>query len=88
MSVDTTLLDVSHMEGRCPREFGQNASEIPGARELLASLDEADVPWAIVTSGTIPLVTGWLEVMKLAKPKRMVTAEDVKEGKPSELCIH
>ena len=78
------FLDVSHMEGRCPREFGVDASEVPGARDLLASLDAANVPWAIVTSGTIPLVTGWLDVMNLAKPKRMVTAEDVQQGKPSE----
>ena len=78
------LVDVSHMEGRCPREFGEDASEVPGARDLLTSLDAADVPWAIVTSGTIPLVTGWLDVMKLAKPKRMVTAEDVQQGKPGK----
>ena len=65
-----------------PREFGHDAVEIPGARNLLASLDAENVPWAIVTSGTRPLIDGWLEVMKLARPKRMVTAEDVGHGKP------
>ena len=72
------------MEGRVPREFGMDAAEIPGARDLLASLEIGNAPWAIVTSGTRPLVNGWLDVMKLAHPKRMVTAEDVQIGKPGE----
>jgi len=41
---------------------------------------------AIVTSGSLPLVTGWLDVMKLAHPKHLVTAEDVKDGKPDPAC--
>jgi glycerol 3-phosphatase-1 len=43
---------------------------------------KAGAPWAIVTSGTRPLLTGWLDVMKLAKPQFLVVAEDVKQGKP------
>lgn len=39
-----------------------------------------------VTSGTRPLVTGWLDVMKLAHPKNIVTAEDVPNGKPDPAC--
>lgn len=74
------------MEGRIPKEFGQDAVEITGARKLLASLDSSDAPWAVVTSGTRPLVNGWLEVLKLAEPKRMVTAEDVDNGKPDPAC--
>lgn len=74
------------MEGRIPKEFGQDAVEIPGARKLLASLDHSDAPWAVVTSGTRPLVNGWLKVLKLAEPKRMVTAEDVDNGKPDPAC--
>jgi glycerol 3-phosphatase-1 len=69
-----------------PKEFGQDAVEIPGSRALLEKLEEEAVPWCIVTSGTRPLVTGWLDVMKLAHPKRMVTAEDVKNGKPDPAC--
>lgn len=74
------------MEGRIPKEFGQDAVEIAGARKLLAGLDSSDAPWAVVTSGTRPLVNGWLEVLKLAEPKRMVTAEDVDNGKPDPAC--
>jgi glycerol-1-phosphatase len=39
-----------------------------------------------VTSGTRPLVTGWLDVMKLAHPRNLVTAEDVEKGKPDPAC--
>jgi glycerol-1-phosphatase len=69
-----------------PKEFGQDAVEIPGARRLLSSLDLWEVPWAVVTSGTRALADGWMEVMKLAHPKHMVVAEDVDNGKPDPAC--
>jgi glycerol 3-phosphatase-1 len=78
--------DISHAEGLIPKEFGQDAVEIPGSRALLDKLEEQAIPWCIVTSGTRPLVSGWLDVMKLAHPKKMVTAEDVKNGKPDPAC--
>lgn len=53
---------------------------------MLERLEDNSVPWCIVTSGTRPLVEGWLEVMKLAHPRNMVTAEDVKDGKPDPGC--
>lgn len=69
-----------------PREFGSDATEIPGARNLLESLEKAGAPWAVVTSGTRPLVEGWLEVLKLAHPRFLVVAEDVEQGKPDPQC--
>jgi glycerol 3-phosphatase-1 len=78
--------DVSHVEGLIPKEFGQDAVEIAGSRALLETLEEQAVPWSIVTSGTRPLVSGWLDVMKLAHPKNIVTAEDVLNGKPDPAC--
>jgi len=39
-----------------------------------------------VTSGTIPLVTGWLDVLKLPTPDYLVTAESVEKGKPDPAC--
>lgn len=74
--------DVSLIEGRIPRQFGADAVEIPGARELLASVEKASVPWAVVTSGSRALVQGWIEVLHLARPDNLVVAEDVTEGKP------
>lgn len=40
-------LDVSHVEGLIPKQFGLDAVEIPGARDLLASLEKAEAPWAM-----------------------------------------
>jgi glycerol 3-phosphatase-1 len=80
------VADINHVEGLIPKEFGQDAAEIPGSRALLERLEDQAIPWCIVTSGTRPLVTGWLDVMKLAHPKKLVTAEDVKNGKPDPAC--
>ncbi|CZT16783.1 probable glycerol-3-phosphate phosphatase (glycerol-1-phosphatase) [Ramularia collo-cygni] len=73
-------------EGAIPVNYGQDAIEIPGSRILLEQLEAARAPWAIVTSGTRPLVSGWLDVMKLAHPRFMVTAEEVQQGKPDPAC--
>jgi glycerol 3-phosphatase-1 len=76
------LPDVQHIEALIPRTYGSDAVEIPGSRALLDEIVKAGAPWAIVTSGTRRLLTGWLDVMKLAKPQYLVVAEDVKQGKP------
>ncbi|CAL3964142.1 hypothetical protein PZA11_001571 [Diplocarpon coronariae] len=77
---------VKHMEGLLPKNYGKDVVEIPGARALLAQITEASVPWAIVTSGTTPLVTGWLSVLQLPVPENLVVAEDVENGKPDPGC--
>lgn len=77
---------ISEMEGRIPIDFGRDAVEIPGARKLLNSLEEQKARWAVVTSGTQALVDGWLNVMKLAHPKFLITAEAVANGKPDPEC--
>jgi glycerol 3-phosphatase-1 len=46
------------MEGLLPKLYGDDAVEIPGARSLLQDLIARSAPWTIVTSGTVPLVTG------------------------------
>lgn len=78
--------DVSAWESAIPRTLGAHATEIPGARALLHTLESNGARWAVVTSGTHALVTGWLEVLQLAKPAHMVVAEDVKVGKPDPTC--
>jgi glycerol 3-phosphatase-1 len=76
------------MEGLLPKHHGDDAEEVPGARSLLASITSANAPWAIVTSGTTPLVTGWFGVMKLPLPEHLVVAEDVENGKPDPTCYN
>jgi glycerol 3-phosphatase-1 len=78
--------DVCAAEGQVPIKHRNDATEVPGSRALLAHLETAGAPWAIVTSGTRPLVTGWLDVMQLAHPRFMVTAEEVANGKPDPAC--
>lgn len=78
----TPIADVQRIEASIPKQFGADAVEIPGSRALLEDLEKAGARWAIVTSGTRGLVNGWLDVMKLAHPKNLVVAEDVKIGKP------
>lgn len=74
------------MEGLLPQKYGHDAVEIPGARSLLDRIGKESVPWAIVTSGTTPLVTGWLDVLKLPHPEVLVSAESVENGKPDPTC--
>jgi glycerol-1-phosphatase len=74
------------MEGQVPLKYGADAVEIKGSRALLEHVESANVPWAIVTSGTRPLVDGWLKILGLAQPQHLVTAEDVPKGKPNPAC--
>lgn len=39
-----------------------------------------------MTSGTHSLINGWLDVLKLPRPRNMVVAEDVPHGKPDPRC--
>lgn len=55
---------------------------LPGAAALLARLDQLDVPWAIVTSGSIPVATARRRAGGLPEPEVFITAEQVKHGKP------
>lgn len=79
-------IDVNFIEGRIPKEYGSDAKEIPGGRDLLASLESSGVRWGVVTSGTRALIDGWLGVLGLTHPKIMVVAEDVELGKPDPRC--
>jgi len=55
---------------------------LPGAVELLEHLDANAIPWAIVTSGSIPVAHARHRAAGLAKPAVFVTAEQVQRGKP------
>lgn len=54
---------------------------IAGAGELLTALPRD--AWAVVTSGSLALAQGRLAHVSLPVPDVLVTADDVKEGKPS-----
>ena len=56
---------------------------LPGAVALLRTLDDAGIPWAIVTSGSIPVAHARHRAAGLPEAKVFVTAERVKHGKPA-----
>lgn len=55
---------------------------LPGAAELLAHLNDANIPWAIVTSGSVPVASARRRAAGLPEPAVFVTAERVARGKP------
>jgi sugar-phosphatase len=55
---------------------------LPGAVELLTHLNEAGIPWAIVTSGSLPVASARRAAGGLPAPEVLVTAERVARGKP------
>lgn len=54
---------------------------LPGAVEILGALPPAC--WAIVTSGTRPLAEVRIRAAGLPQPKHLITASDVRRGKPN-----
>lgn len=82
----TVPADVQQMEGLLPKLYADEAVEIPGARSLLKEIGDRQIPWAIVTSGSQPLVSGWLKRLSLPTPEHLVTAESVENGKPDPAC--
>lgn len=56
---------------------------MPGAQALLTRLDELEIPWAIVTSGTVPIAHARHREAGLSAPREFITAEQVARGKPN-----
>ncbi|MEX2140485.1 MAG: HAD family hydrolase [Pirellulales bacterium] len=55
---------------------------LPGARELLAYLSEAGVPWAIATSGRLESARPTLELLAVPAGVPIVTRDQVEHAKP------
>ncbi|MGK9172106.1 sugar phosphatase [Yokenella regensburgei] len=55
---------------------------LPGAVELLNHLNDLGIPWAIVTSGSVPVAHARHRAAGLPMPEVFVTAEQVARGKP------
>lgn len=63
-------------------EDTEGVTALPGACELLAHLNALEIPWAIVTSGSMPVASARRQAAGLPLPTHFVTAERVKKGKP------
>ena len=57
--------------------------EIAGAAQMLLALNELAAPWAIVTSATPVLAFARLEAAGLPRPRILVTADRIANGKPA-----
>ena len=87
-SIETIALVAPHLDAEAEnleverRELAdtEGLTVFAGALDLLNSLPSAS--WTVVTSGTRALATLRLQVAGLPLPKQMVTADDVKNGKP------
>jgi HAD superfamily hydrolase (TIGR01509 family) len=55
---------------------------LPGARELMATLTEHGVPWAIATSGTERYARLALDLLELPGDTPMITRDQVRYAKP------
>ncbi len=69
-----------HLEQEC----GDLEGVIPvaGAHDILKYLDEAKVPWTIVTSCERPLAHARLNYSRMPVPETLVSVNDVTRGKP------
>ena len=72
-----------HAEAFTRRAEAGSVRPLPGARELLAWLTEAGLPWAIATSGRMQTAAHNLEALGV-DPSRVpvITRDDVRHAKP------
>lgn len=68
---------------RFESEDTEGTIALPGAIALLQRLNQLEIPWAIVTSGTIPVATARIKAVDLPEPAVLVTPELVSRGKPA-----
>ncbi|HCH49181.1 MAG TPA: sugar phosphatase [Proteus sp.] len=61
----------------------EGLAPLPGAIALINRLNELNIPWAIVTSGTVPIASTRQSVTGIPEPKHWVTAECINKGKPN-----
>lgn len=69
-----------HLEQECNDLDG--VVPVKGAHELLRILDEAQIPWTIVTSCERPLALARLRHANMPIPHTLVSVDDVSRGKP------
>lgn len=77
--------EVSELQAAHADEFRKqyaSVTALPGARELLATLTEAGVRWAIATSGLSATARPALDLLGLPQDTPMVTRDLVRHAKP------
>jgi HAD superfamily hydrolase (TIGR01509 family) len=65
------------------RRLVSKVRPLPGARALLDALDDAEVPWAVATSGRMETAGPNLELLGIDPTvRKVITRDDVKYAKP------
>jgi HAD superfamily hydrolase (TIGR01509 family) len=80
-----TTEEVAHLQSEHARAYARQVGQVrplPGARELLAYLSRASVPWAIATSGRLAAARPALDVLGLPADAVVVTRDAVERAKP------
>jgi HAD superfamily hydrolase (TIGR01509 family) len=77
---EATRLLAAHAEAYAVRR--EQVRPLPGARELLAYLTEAGVPWAIATSGRLDSAGPTMEALAIPEQVPIVTRDQVRRAKP------
>jgi HAD superfamily hydrolase (TIGR01509 family) len=79
---DEQLREVSRRHAEAYARLRDSVRPLPGARELLATLTEQGVTWAIATSGQAVSARPALELLGLPDDTPMVTRDQVRHAKP------
>ncbi len=73
---------VQRLHGEAYKRVVSGVRPLPGARELLAHLSAAKVPWAIATSGRMANARQALPVLGVEQDVPVITREQVERAKP------
>jgi HAD superfamily hydrolase (TIGR01509 family) len=74
---------IDRRSGEIYGELNRDPRPLPGARELLISLDERGMPWGIATSSRREQVATSVEALRLARQPTIVDGSRVERAKPA-----
>jgi HAD superfamily hydrolase (TIGR01509 family) len=74
---------IDRRSGEIYEILNRDPRPLPGARELLISLDERATPWSIATSSRREQVTASVEALRLPRPPTIVDGSRVECAKPA-----
>jgi HAD superfamily hydrolase (TIGR01509 family) len=78
---DAGVVEAARRQSELQIDDAPGTTPLPGARELLATLDELGLPWAVVTGAVRPLARARLAAAAITPPE-LVTVDEVAAGKP------
>jgi HAD superfamily hydrolase (TIGR01549 family) len=80
-----TIEQAEELQRRHAEAYARQAAQVrplPGAKELLAFLTKAEIPWAIATSGKTESARHALKLLELRPDVPVITRDQVQRAKP------